>query len=59
MALVFYSAPGGGSSSVLYSGASAFDLAMKAACASASSGGGAWGPGGDGRADQREELLLP
>src|ERR1700689_3842745 len=34
--------PGGGSSSVLYLGASAFDLAMKAACASASSGGGAW-----------------
>src|SRR6266542_6006503 len=36
-----YSAPGGGSSSVLYSAASAVDLAMKAACASASSGGGA------------------
>jgi hypothetical protein len=37
-----YSAPGGGSSSVLYSAASAVDLAMKAACALASSGGGAF-----------------
>jgi hypothetical protein len=36
-----YSAPGGGSNSVAYWGASAFDLAMKVACASASSGGGA------------------
>ena len=39
--LVLYSARGGGSSSVLYSGASAFDVAMKVACAWASSGGGA------------------
>src|SRR6202034_2082875 len=37
-----YFALGGGSSTVLYLGASAFDLAMKAACALASSGGGAW-----------------
>src|ERR1700722_846219 len=40
-ALVLYFAPGGGSSSVLYSGVSALDLAMKAARAAASSGGGA------------------
>src|SRR6185312_2924826 len=36
-----YPAPGGGSNSVLYWGASAFAVAMKAACASAPSGGGA------------------
>ena len=36
-----YFAPGGGSSSVLYSGVRALDLAMKAARAAASGGGGA------------------